>query len=137
MDKENINYTILGSETDFDGKLEFRDNLKINGRFTGTITSDGNLEIDRAAVCTVDKMAAKAIVISGTVNGNIEASERIEMCSGSKVKGNIVTARLRIADDVEFEGQVTMLDKEPEVDLFSVASDEYKQSLVLKTDSED
>ena len=58
------------------------------------------------------------------------------MCSGSKVKGNVTTARLRIADNVDFEGQVTMLDKEPSVDLFSVASDEFKQSLILKSDSE-
>ena len=58
------------------------------------------------------------------------------MCNGSKVKGNVETARLRIADNVEFEGQVTMLESEPEVDLFSVASDEYKQSLLLKSDSD-
>lgn len=81
-------------------------------------------------------MSANSIIISGTVTGNIEAKERVEMCSGSKVKGNVTTARLRIADNVDFEGQVTMLDKEPSVDLFSVASDEFKQSLILKSDSE-
>ena len=81
-------------------------------------------------------MSANSIIISGTVTGNIEAKERVEMCNGSKVKGNVTTARLRIADNVDFEGQVTMLDKEPSVDLFSVASDEFKQSLILKSDSE-
>ena len=136
MDKEKKNFTVFGSETEFEGQLEFTDNLKINGRFNGTITSEGNLEIDKAAVCNVDKMAARSIVISGSVTGNIEASERIEMCSGCKVTGNIVTARLRIADNVDFEGQVTMLENEPEADLFSVASNEYKQSLILKSDAE-
>ena len=108
--------------------------LKISGKFNGTIIAEGNLEIDKAAVCSVDKMSANAIIISGTVTGDIEAAERVEMCYGSKVKGNVTTARLRIADNVDFEGQVTMLDKEPEVDLFSVASDEFKQSLILKSD---
>ena len=134
MENEKRNFTVLGSETEFDGVLEFTDDLKISGKFNGTIIAEGNLEIDKAAVCSVDKMSANAIIISGTVTGDIEAAERVEMCYGSKVKGNVTTARLRIADNVDFEGQVTMLDKEPEVDLFSVASDEFKQSLILKSD---
>ena len=136
METEKKNFTVLGSETEFDGVLEFTDNLKINGRFTGSIVATGNLEIDKAAVCSVDKMSSNSIVISGTVTGNIEATERVEMCSGSKVKGDVTTARLRIADNVDFEGQVTMLENEPDVDLFSVASDEFKQSLILKSDTE-
>ena len=134
MESGKRNFTVLGSETEFDGVLEFTDDLKISGKFNGTIIAEGNLEIDKAAVCSVDKMSANAIIISGTVTGDIEAAERVEMCYGSKVKGNVTTARLRIADNVDFEGQVTMLDKEPEVDLFSVASDEFKQSLILKSD---
>ena len=55
MEQTAANYTILGSETSFDGVLEFTDNLKINGKFNGTINSNGNLDIDKAAVCTVDK----------------------------------------------------------------------------------
>ncbi|MCQ2610142.1 MAG: polymer-forming cytoskeletal protein [Treponema sp.] len=136
MENGKRNFTVLGSETEFDGRLEFTDDLKINGRFNGSIVAEGNLEIDKDAVCTVDKMAAKSIIISGNVTGNIEAEERVEMCSGSKVKGNVVTPRIRIGDNVDFEGQVTMLDKEPDVDLFSVASDEFKQSLILKSDTE-
>lgn len=136
MENEKRNFTVLGSETEFDGVLEFTDDLKINGRFNGTIRATGNLEIDKAAICTCDTMAANSIIVSGSVTGNIEARERVEMCSGSKVKGNVSTVRLRIADNVDFEGRVTMLDKEPDVDLFSVASDEFKQSLILKSDTE-
>ena len=69
MEQTAANYTILGSETSFDGVLEFTDNLKINGKFNGTINSNGNLDIDKAAVCTVDKMSASSIVISGSVTG--------------------------------------------------------------------
>lgn len=136
MENEKKSFTVLGSETELDGVLEFTDNLKINGRFNGTIIAKGNLEIDKAAICTVDKMSANAIIVSGSVTGNIEATERVEMCNGSKVKGNVTTARLRIADNVDFEGQVSMLENEPDVDLFSVASDEFKQSLILKSDTE-
>lgn len=133
-DKQKKNLTVFGQETEFDGVLEFTDNLVITGKFKGEIRASGELEIDKGAVCNVDKMVAHSIVISGTVTGDIDASERVEMCTGSVVHGDIKTARIRIAEDVEFEGQISMLENEPDVNLFSVASDEYKSALVLKSD---
>ena len=133
MALENGNLTVFGQETEFDGVLEFTDNLIITGKFHGTIKAGGNLEIDKTAVCNVDKILAKSIVVSGLINGNVEASDRIELCNGSKLNGDIKTARLRISDNVEFDGQVTMLEQVPETDLFSVASQEYKDALLLKT----
>ena len=73
-----------------------------------------------------------SLVITGKFNGNIEASKSVELCKGSKVKGDITTPELRIADNVEFEGSVNMLDEIPDTDIFSISSDEYKKSLVLK-----
>ncbi len=133
-EKQKKNTTVFGQETEFDGVLEFSDNLIITGKFHGTIKATGTLEIDKSAVCNVDTITAQSVVISGSVTGNIHADERIEMCSGSIVAGDIETARLRIADNVNFEGQVTMLETVPDVDLFTVASAEYKQSLILKSD---
>lgn len=132
MAKEIITTTVFGQETEFDGVLNFTDNLVITGRFNGTIDATGTLEIDRTAVCTVDKMSAKSIVIYGNVTGDIEGTERVELCKGSKVKGDIRTANLRIADNVEFEGQVSMVDDIPDIDIFSVASSEFKNSIIMK-----
>lgn len=134
MSKENGNLTVFGQETEFDGVLEFTDSLVITGKFHGTIKATGDLEIDRSAVCDVVVMNAESIVVSGKVTGRIEASERVELCSGSRVKGDIKTARIRISDNVEFEGQVSMLSEVPDIDIFSVASAEYKDALIKKTD---
>ena len=133
-DKQKKNLTVFGQETEFDGILEFTDNLVITGKFSGEIKATGDLEIEKGAVCDVKKMTANSIVISGTVTGDIDASERVEMCTGSVVRGDVKTARIRIAEDVEFEGQITMLEKEPESNLFEVASQEYKNALLLKSD---
>lgn len=134
MEPKKRNLTVFGPETEFDGDLEYSDDLVITGKFSGNIKSNGSLEIARTAVCKVGKISVQSIVIFGTVIGDIEASERIEMCAGSKVSGDVSTARLRIAENVDFDGQVTMLDEIPSVDLFSVASREYKRALVLKSD---
>ncbi len=133
-DKQKKNLTVFGQETEFDGILEFSDNLVITGKFKGEIRATGDLEIEKGAVCEVEKMSANSIVISGSVTGDVDAPERVEMCSGSVVRGDVKTARIRIAEDVDFEGQVSMLEKETDVNLFAVASDEYKNALVQKSD---
>ena len=127
------NLTVFGQETEFDGELEFTDSLVITGKFSGLINASGDLEIDKSAVCDVSKIKANSIEISGKVSGDIEAPERIELCSGSVVKGDMISGHIRIADDVDYEGSVSMFDDVPEIDLFSVASDEYKDSIVLKS----
>lgn len=134
-DVEKKNVTVFGEETEFDGVLEFKDRLVITGKFTGKINAgSGELEIDKNATCDVDNIDVKSIVISGKVKGNINASERVEICSGSVVDGNVTTARIRIANNVEFSGEVSMLEKEPDVDLFSVASSEFKQAMIIHSD---
>ena len=133
-DKQKKNLTVFGQETEFDGTLEFTDNLVITGKFTGEINATGDLEIEKGAICEVKKMIANSIVISGTVTGDIDAEERVEMCSGSIVHGDVKTARIRIAENAEFEGQLSMLESEPEINLFSVASSEFKSALVIKSD---
>ena len=134
-DKEKKNITTFGSETEFDGVLEFKDKLIITGKFTGKINAPtGNLEIAKNATCNVENITASSIVVSGTVKGNMNASERVEICSGSIVESDITTARIRIANNVDFNGQVSMLEKEPEVNLFSVASSEFKQAMIIHSD---
>ena len=56
------------------------------------------------------------------------------MCSGSSAGGDVVSGPFRIAEDRDFEGSVTMLQNPPDVDIFSVASDEFKQALLIKSD---
>ena len=123
------NVTVLGEETCFEGVLVFTDNLIVTGKFDGTIRSNGNLDIAGTAVCNVDSMSASSIVISGSVNGSVNAEKRLEMCSGSKIYGDVKTAKLKIAENVDFQGAVTMLDDVPEIDVFSVSGAEYKQQM--------
>ena len=129
------NVTVFGTETEFDGVLEFKDRLIITGKFNGKIVAPtGDLTVDKNAECTVESIDANSIVICGNLKGDMNANERVEICSGSVVEGNITTARIRIANNVDFSGEVKKKKKEHEVDLFSVASSEYKQAMVVHSD---
>lgn len=134
--KNQSNLTVFGEETSFSGVLEYTDNLVITGNFEGTIKSTGNLEIAKTAVCNVDSMSANEILIAGSVKGNIYADSKLEMSSGGKIEGDITTKKLRIADNVDFKGKVSMLDKPSNVDIFSVTAAEYKEAVLGKTESD-
>jgi cytoskeletal protein CcmA (bactofilin family) len=105
--------TTLGAETSFSGKLKFKDSLRIKGKFEGEIEATGRLYIDSEAVVTARSIRATSVVVGGTVHGDIEAADRVEMMPSAKVYGNVKTARLRIADGVVFEGACEMM-RDPE-----------------------
>jgi cytoskeletal protein CcmA (bactofilin family) len=128
---KSLNVTVFGEETDFSGELSFTDSLVITGKFSGTIKSGGNLEIAKTAVCSVDSLESESVVIAGVVTGNIKAPLRVEMQNGCKITGDVMTGHLRIADDVDFHGQVTMIDRDREIseDIFDLSPEEYKKLL--------
>lgn len=123
FDKVN---TVLKNGTEFNGILRFRKPLKINGKFKGEIESESILYIDSDATVNAD-IKAKTVIISGTVNGDITAEERIEILAEGKVKGNLKTARLKISDGVKFEGKCSMIRNPESVDVFSARVEKLKE----------
>jgi len=120
--------TVLGPETVFRGVLRFGESLKILGRCEGRIESRGTLIIGKGAEI-VAEIKVGAIIIGGSVKGNIEATSQTEMLSTGKVFGNVRTAELKIEDGVVFEGKVEMLKNPDSLDIFSATATQLKQSL--------
>ena len=100
--------TVFGKDTQFFGDLSFKKSLQINGAFEGEISSGGFLVIGEGAVVKAN-INAKVVIVTGTVYGNIEAREKLEIQQNGKVFGNIRTAKLKIADGVIFEGNCEMI----------------------------
>jgi cytoskeletal protein CcmA (bactofilin family) len=100
--------TVFSKDMSFYGDLKFKKSLQINGYFEGEIISDGYLVIGEGATVKAN-IKAKTVIINGEVQGNIEATERLEILSGGKLQGNIRTAKLKIADGVVFVGKCEMI----------------------------
>lgn len=125
------NLTILGEKTEFDGTMGFTDELHIVGSFRGSIHSTGFLLIAPEAQCSVNYIKAADVVVEGTVRGSITASNSIEMKAGSRVYGDVTAARIKIADEVLFEGSVKMIDNPLAAsrDMFTLSGDALKDRL--------
>ena len=119
--------TTLGKETAFNGIMRFKDSLKIDGAFTGEIISSGFLYVENGATVTAN-IRVGSIVIGGTIKGNVEASEKLEMLTTGKVYGNIKTAKLKIADGVVFEGKCEMIKNPQAINIFSGTADQLKKA---------
>jgi cytoskeletal protein CcmA (bactofilin family) len=119
--------TTLGKETAFNGVMRFKDSLKIDGSFTGEIVSTGFLYIENGAMVMAN-IRVGSVVIGGTVKGNVEATEKLEMLATGKVFGNIKTAKLKIADGVVFEGKCEMIKNPQAVNIFSGPVDQLKKT---------
>lgn len=101
--------TILGPGTSLSGTLRFESSLMIRGRFEGDIEAKGALYIDENATVTAGRVRAMSIVVAGSVRGDLEAADKVELRSTAQVRGNVRAAKLRIADGVIFEGRCEMV----------------------------
>jgi cytoskeletal protein CcmA (bactofilin family) len=112
--KEPENQTVNAGQTSiiaqgckFDGKIDVKGTLRIEGEYRGTIGTPESLVIGKTGVvhanCTV-----KNAIIGGQLFGNIVAENKIELQSGSHVEGDIKTKRLVIDEGVFFEGNCSM-----------------------------
>lgn len=97
------------SEPELDGELSFKDLLRINGHIRGKVQSErGTLIIDDAAKVDAQIEVGVAI-ISGEVNGDVLARERVELGHGAVINGNISTPLLSIKPGATFHGDCRML----------------------------
>ncbi len=126
---DNVSVVIFGNSTSFNGHLKFKETLRIQGKFKGTIDATGALIVDKGAVVEADHISVTSLIVYGTVIGSVRAVDKIDMFAGSEVRGDIKATRLRIADGVLFEGQCTMIGVDKDVEIFSRPTEEIKAEL--------
>jgi cytoskeletal protein CcmA (bactofilin family) len=99
--------TILGRGSEFDGKLNFEGTVRIDGTFTGEISTNDTLIIGEGAKVMAD-ITCGSVIINGDVTGNVKATEMVELHKPAKVKGDITTPSLMIDKGVVFDGNSKM-----------------------------
>jgi len=96
----------IGRALRIEGRIVSDENLTIDGQIEGTIeVGEHNLTIGAGATVKAD-LTARTIAVSGTVNGNLTASERIDLSGSATVFGDIATPRLVMDDGAVVKGKV-------------------------------
>lgn len=100
-------HTILGKESEFEGKLSFGGQVRIDGKFNGQISTKDTLVVGEGARVTAE-ISAGTVIVNGSVEGNIKATQAVELHQPGRVKGSIETPSLSIDRGVIFEGSCKM-----------------------------
>ena len=108
--RRKVEDKVLDVDASMQGTLAFKEpvNLRINGRFEGTLDIKGNLTIGQTAIINAD-INGDNIVIGGKVKGRIIARERLTLLPTAVVEGEIFPSKLNIAEGALFEGSCKML----------------------------
>ncbi len=100
--------SIIGKGCKINGTVTISEGtMRIDGEFEGNITCPDTLVIGKDGRVKAE-IKVKSAVVGGTVVGNIEAKEKIELQAGSRLEGDIKTSRLVIDEGVFFEGNCKM-----------------------------
>jgi cytoskeletal protein CcmA (bactofilin family) len=99
----------VGSGTVITGEASFKSMLRVDGRFSGRITSGTGTLIVGAGGQVDANIEVDVAMIHGVVNGDIIAGNRIELGRAAKLNGNIQTPSLVIEQGAVFEGSCKMV----------------------------
>ena len=97
----------LSTDVEIKGTVKFTNDLVVDGKIEGEITSDGNLTVGENARIKAEIKTA-TVVVYGKVHGNLTATDRVELKSSAEVVGDIKAKTLSIEAGAIFVGKSTV-----------------------------
>lgn len=98
---------VLSSDVDIKGSVKFTNDLVVDGKIEGEISSDGNLTVGENARLKAEIKTA-TVVVYGKVHGNITASDRVDLKASAEVVGDIKAKTLAIEAGAIIVGKSTV-----------------------------
>jgi cytoskeletal protein CcmA (bactofilin family) len=100
---------VIGKSVTIKGQIFSQEDLTIDGEMEGSV----ELKEHRLTVGPNGKIQAgikaREIVVLGTINGNVEASDKIDIRKEARLVGDIKTARIVIEDGAYFKGSIDII----------------------------
>ncbi|QUH26958.1 bactofilin family protein [Serpentinicella alkaliphila] len=101
--------TLIGKNSSFEGTLKATGTIRIDGELHGELIISGDVFIGESSKI-IGNIAATNIVISGLVEGNINASDKIRITSNGRLVGDVSVKSIIVDEDAFFEGKCKMID---------------------------
>lgn len=103
----------IGKAVKIAGQIFSREDLYVDGDVEGTIElMDHKLTVGPNGKVH-SGVKAREVVVLGVIQGNVEASDRLEIRKDAKLVGDIKTARIVIEDGAYFKGSIDIVKSEP------------------------
>lgn len=110
--------TIIGSNTEVHGRIVIDKGMRIDGKVIGNIEAHPNSTVSVAlgtAGQVFGDISAYRVLVAGKVEGNIYATERVELHDGADVRGDITYGQIGIEPGAKLFGlMIARADETPD-----------------------
>jgi cytoskeletal protein CcmA (bactofilin family) len=99
----------LAEGTEIKGEIRFRQMLRVDGKVSGKIVSEGELVVGESGIVEAEVQVG-VLSVSGRITGSITATDKIEIHPKGKIKGDLSLTKpnLVIHEGGVFEGNIEM-----------------------------
>jgi cytoskeletal protein CcmA (bactofilin family) len=110
--------SLIGGTTRIEGNVLFSGGLRVDGTVRGNVSAlpdqPGTLVISEHARIDGEVQVAH-LVVNGTINGSVNASETLELQSGSRVKGDVHYKSIEMHQGAVIEGRLVHYESVAEI----------------------
>src|SRR5215472_2366227 len=99
----------IGKSVNIKGELSGSEDIYVDGQVEGSIQLAGNSLTVGPNGRVRANVTAKNVTVGGTLDGNIQASERTELRKSAVVNGDVHTKRIAIEEGAYFKGKLEIL----------------------------
>ncbi|HWR39222.1 MAG TPA: polymer-forming cytoskeletal protein [Patescibacteria group bacterium] len=99
--------TLLGKDTTIKGTILAKGTLRIDGNVEGDVTTSGDIVVGETGKL-VAQIKARSATVAGTINGNLDIQEKLELLSSARLDGDIKVGKLIIGEGAVFHGACEM-----------------------------
>ena len=112
----------IGKSVVIKGELSCSEDLYIDGQVEGTIDPKGNRLTIGPNGRVKANVTACAVVVQGKLEGNIQASDRVDLRQSAVVMGDIATQRISIDEGAYFKGSLNIQNEAPKKEVLGVTA---------------
>ena len=101
--------TLIGEGSCFEGNIQSEDTIRIDGKIHGEIRAGRDIIIGEKAFVKGNLFGSN-IIISGKVEGNVEAKGQLRLTVSAQLTGDIKISSFIADEEAIFQGNCTMLE---------------------------
>ena len=99
--------TLIGTTSTYRGDITGTENYIVSGAVHGNCEIDGHLVLVPGGRWRGD-IRATHVVIGGEVDGDVHASEKLELQASARIRGNITAPVIAMAEGAVYDGEIHM-----------------------------
>lgn len=107
-DSNYANHTLIAPSAQIRGDIEFTGGLHVLGKVIGsiTVTGDGGRLVIGETGCVEGEIRVPKVVINGRVEGDVHATEHLELAEKAVIEGNVYYALIEMVMGAQVNGKL-------------------------------